>query len=85
MFNSCNECGRPATQGWQRFATDAELAQAKADPNTPSVLPHETSALIQVLACDKHALPLDLAARVHDATCPAPPTCPCSVAAEVKR
>ena len=76
QHQACDACEKPATQGWQRYATD-ELEAARTDPTMPSVQEHETSALVQVLACDEHALEPDLAAKVHNAECPAPVE-PCS-------
>lgn len=38
---------------------------------------------IMVYACDDHQIGIELAARIHDPTCLAPPTCDCSVAQEV--
>lgn len=75
---TCPTCDQPATHGWQRQATDQELEAARTDPNNPAVGEHDTTAHIQVLACEQHALHPELAAKVHDADCTAPPACDCS-------
>lgn len=82
-MNSCKGCGRPATQMWQRYATETELRAAATDPKIPSVSPADTLARKPVFACDDCAFPpvvddqgverpSDLSAIVHDADCPAP-------------
>lgn len=38
---------------------------------------------IPVYACDTHQIDIELAARTHDMTCTAPPTCNCSVLQQV--
>jgi hypothetical protein len=61
-----------------------------ADPSKLSVQAHETTAKVQVFACDDHvfrlspvepdelgAVDLDLMTIVHGCDCPAPPTCNC--------
>jgi hypothetical protein len=70
-------CGAPATHGWQRHATPAELAQAAGNPKVRSVDEHTKDALRQVQACEEHALPADQAVFVHKMLCSAPPVCDC--------
>jgi len=74
----CGACDNPATRAWQRYATEAELEAARADPDNPSVQAHEASAMVPVMGCDEHGLRDELATAIHQADCTAPPTCDCS-------
>lgn len=71
-MNTCPAHNKPATRVWQRRATEAELAAFRDDPNNPSVQPHETEALVPVYGCDDDGMDPELAARIHNAGCPAP-------------
>lgn len=81
----CSTCGdRPIAQ-WQRRPTSDELAaliaaeEARraealllADPQKPPAfppLPTADDTTMAVYACTQHAIHLDLAARIHAATC----------------
>ena len=75
--STCRACDAPATRGWQRWATPAEVQAAIEDPTTRAVQPHEVEAKVQVLACDEHAIDEDLTLVVHGADCAAPPACNC--------
>lgn len=76
-MTQCQACPATAMYGWQRQATQAEVQRWAADPAMLSVQPHETSALVQVLACEDHALTPDQMAVTHEADCavPAGPCC----------
>lgn len=92
MSHLCNACGADAVVQWQRRPTETELADFTAveqDRQTDLGLPPEEHRLptaadtvIAVFACADHAVHIDLAARVHAATCRAPhdghlPGCDC--------
>jgi hypothetical protein len=95
----CALCGAPAVVNWQRRLTDGELdahlalEQEKrdgrmllADPQaTPDFgpLPQADDCTRPVYACGPHAIAMDAAALVHQATCTAPnpdhlPGCGCT-------
>lgn len=92
MPHPCNACGADAVVQWQRRPTDTELAdfttaeQARQTvlglPPEEHRLPAADDTVIAVFACASHAIHVDLAARVHAATCRAPheddlPGCDC--------
>lgn len=89
---NCNACGTNAVVQWQRRPSEAELADLVAveqDRQTGLGLPAEQHRLptadetvIAVFACAPHAIHMELAARIHAATCQAPhddhlPDCDC--------
>lgn len=78
MSNTCGACDNPATHIRQRHATPTELEHFRNDPNNPSVQANDTEALVPVRGCDTHALKPELAAKIHDAHCAAPPACDCT-------
>lgn len=67
-------CTTPASNSWQRHATQAELGQYIASGDLP---PGSTDALVIVLACPVHTIDQELCAITHVSTCTAPPTCTC--------
>lgn len=73
---TCGACEETATQSWQRWATEAEVAELHQSGDLPG---HETTAQLMVYGCDEHALDLELAALTHGSMCAAPPTCDCGV------
>lgn len=74
---SCGACGSPAVCQWKRRPTTAELAAIVA-ANTFSTAPTAANTTILVMACATHAITADLASRIHQNTCVAPPTCGCT-------
>ena len=76
-MSKCGACDENATHGWQRWATPAEVQQWSADPSKLSVQSHETTAKVQVYACDEHNLDPDFAVLTHGSDCAAPPLCNC--------
>jgi hypothetical protein len=53
-----------------------------ADPQLPTPdlgpMPDYLDATTTVVACAQHAISIDAATRIHQATCTAPPTCDCT-------
>ncbi|MFF4403821.1 hypothetical protein [Streptomyces sp. NPDC001404] len=75
----CRLCGERAVVHWQRRLTEAEFA-AHLTLEHAAVQAEYTTV---VFACAAHAITLDAAARVHQATCTAPsardlPGCDCT-------
>ncbi len=85
---ACVACGEPAVVNWRRRLTDDELAEhirveeerreqalLLADPQLPAPVfpPLPTGEDTRTLyACADHAIGMELAARIHQATCGAP-------------
>lgn len=81
---TCAGCGSPdLAAGWVREASARELASLAADPSCPSVVAEDLDpradrppTTVPVAACADCALPPELAARAHAASCQAPPRDP---------
>jgi hypothetical protein len=56
-----NNCSRPGTRGWQRWANDEEVGQLHESGDLPA---HETEAAMAVYACDPHAAESRMAEQV---------------------
>lgn len=73
-------CANASVIAWERWMTDAEIAQYHASGDLPA---HETSGKLMVYACEDHQLdPAEMMSATHDAVCSAPPVCDCSVSVE---
>ncbi|BFP50035.1 hypothetical protein KCMC57_64030 (plasmid) [Kitasatospora sp. CMC57] len=88
-------CGTDPVVQWRRRPTDAELGTVLAraatlstdgEPEQPAGLappPTAATTVVAVQACGRHAIGMDLAARIHSANCTAPdpehlPGCGCT-------
>lgn len=64
-------CTEPAVLQWTRLASPAELSNL-------TVPAGESTVRLAVFGCAGHALPLEPAALLHEATCPWPAPCTCT-------